>query len=153
MIELIRKIEPGLIERLVQLETEAFGEGGMNAWHLVPLIRHGRVYIIRKDNQIIGSVQYMLDWDSRKKAYMVGVSISKEFRGGGVGTELLKESFKSLISEKIEEVELTVDPDNIGAVKVYKTKLGFMVTDFRTSEYGKGEDRLVMTLSLADFEN
>ncbi|GMA98733.1 hypothetical protein [Pelosinus sp. IPA-1] len=61
MIELVREIEPKLIQRLVQLEKEAFGEGGMNAWHLVPLIRHGRVYILEKELEVIGLIQYMLD--------------------------------------------------------------------------------------------
>jgi len=153
MIELVRKIEPELIQRLVSLDKEAFGEGGMNAWHLVPLIRHGRVYVLKKDLEIIGSIQYLLDWDSPQKAYMVGVSISKEFQGLGLGTELLQGTLQTLFKENIKEVELTVDPDNGGAVKIYERKLGFKVTDSRKNEYGEGEDRLVMILSLADFAN
>ncbi|HEY3424214.1 MAG TPA: GNAT family N-acetyltransferase [Negativicutes bacterium] len=153
MIELVRKIEPELIQRLVQLEKEAFGEGGMNAWHLVPLIRHGRVYVLKKDLEFIGLLQYMLDWDSPPKAYLIGVSISQKFRGQGLGTELLKNSLEILFRENIEEVELTVDPNNVGAVKIYESKLGFKITDSRKNEYGKSEDRLVMKLSSADFAN
>lgn len=151
MIELVRKLEPKLIQRLVQIEKEAFGEGGLNVWNLVPLIRHGRVYVYKKDLEVIGVIQYMLDWDSPRKAYIMGVSISKEFRGLGLGTELLKNSLKTLSKENIEEVELTVDPNNVVAVEIYKKKLGFKVTDSRRNEYGEGEDRLVMILSLADF--
>ena len=152
MIERVEKIEPEVIQRLIQLEKEAFGEGGMNAWHLVPLIRHGRVYVLKKDAEIIGFIQYMLDWDSPQKAYMVGVEISQEFRGLGLGTKLIKKTLQTLSKEKIQGVELTVDPNNSGAVKVYENKLGFKVTDSRKNEYGEGEDRLVMTLSLAGFE-
>jgi len=82
---------------------------------------------------------------------MVGVSISKESRGQGIGAKLLKESFAALAKENIEEVELTVDPDNVAAVKLYESKLGFSVTDFKHDEYGKGEGRQVMKLILADF--
>lgn len=113
-----------------------------------PLIRHGRVYVFRLDNDIVGLVQYMLDWDHPKKAYMVGVSISKELRGQGIGVELLEESFEALSKEDIEEVELTVDPDNLAAVKLYESKLGFLVTDYKQDEYGEGERRLVMKLKL-----
>lgn len=148
MIELVQQIKPDLIRRLVQLEQEAFGEGGMNEWHIVPLIRHGRVYILKKDIEIIGLIQYMLDWDNPRKVYMVGVSISKESRGLGLGTELLKKSLKELLRENIEEVELTVDPNNARAVNLYESKLGFKVTNSRKNEYGEGEDRLVMTLVL-----
>ena len=153
MIELVRKIEPEIVQRLVQLDKEAFGEGGMNAWHYVPVLRHGHVYVTKKDKEIIGSIQYLLDWDNPKKAYMFGVSISKEFRGLGIGTELLEESLKAISKENIEEIELTVDPNNARAVKIYESKLGFKVTDSRQNEYGEGEHRLVMVLSLADFAN
>jgi ribosomal-protein-alanine N-acetyltransferase len=153
MIELVQKVESELIGRLVQLETEAFGVGGMNAWHLVPLIRHGRVYIFCQDKAVLGAVQYMLDWDNPHKAYMVGVSIFQEFRGQGIGAELLQGSFDALSRENITEVELTVDRNNIVAVKLYQRKFGFLSTDFRPNEYGEGEDRLVMNLLLADVVN
>jgi len=144
MIELVQTMDPKIIERLVQLETEAFGSGGLTVWNLEPLIRHGRVYVYKLDNVIVGLVHYMLDWDHPQKAYMVGVSISKESRGLGIGGKLLSESFEALSQEKIEEVELTVDPDNIAAVKLYEGKLGFLVTEFRDDEYGEGQGRLVM---------
>jgi len=153
MIELVRKIETKLVERLVYLDKEAFGEGAMNAWHLVPLIRHGRVYVVKKDLEIIGSIQYLLDWNNPQKAYMFGVSIAKDSRGLGIGTELLTKSLQALFRENIAEVELTVDPDNARAVKIYESKLGFKITDSRKNEYGEGEDRLIMILSLADFAN
>ncbi|MDR3602937.1 MAG: GNAT family N-acetyltransferase [Desulfosporosinus sp.] len=148
MIELVRTMDPEIIARLVQIETEAFGQGGLNVWHLEPLIRHGRVYVYRLHNEIVGLVHYMLDWDRPQKAYMVGVSISKELRGQGIGAKLLKESFDALAKETIEEVELTVDPNNLVAVKLYESKLGFLVTDFKQDEYGEGEARLIMKLVL-----
>jgi len=153
MIELVKKLEPGLVERLVQLDKEAFGEGGMNEWHLVPMIRHGRVYVFKKGKEIIGSIQYLMDWENPHRAYMYGVSIAKEFRGAGIGSELLIETLKIVFKENITEVELTVDPNNVRAVSIYESKLGFKVTDSRQNEYGEGEHRLVMILSSADFVN
>lgn len=149
MIELVQKVEPELLKRLVAMESDAFGQGGMNEWHLVPLIRHGRVFIVRRNQEVVGLIQYMLDWSSPQKAYMVGVSIDKEWRGRGVGTELLKESFTRLQQENIKEIELTVDPANIPAVAIYEKKLGFVTTELRDNEYGEGEDRLVMKLILS----
>lgn len=148
MLELVRTMEPAIIARLVEIETEAFGSGGLTVWNLEPLIRHGRVYVYKLDNEIVGLVHYMLDWDRPQKTYMVGVSISKESRGKGIGAKLLTESFVALSKENIEEVELTVDPKNLAAVKLYESKLGFSVTDFKNDEYGAGEGRLVMKLIL-----
>ena len=149
MIELVKEVEPHLMERLVELEAEAFGTGGLNDWHLVPLIRHGRVYILRNNAQVIGLVEYMLDWNNASTAYMVGVSIAKESRGQGSGATLLQGSFNALFAEQINEVELTVDKKNTAAVKLYEKKFGFAVTAFRFDEYGAGEDRLVMKVQLA----
>ncbi len=146
--ERIQTVDPALLQRLVQLEKEAFGVGGLNEWHLVPFIRHGRVYAVKKNQEVVGLVQYMLDWDNPRKAYMVGVSIAKEMRGQGLGTEFIKKSLKALAGENIEEVELTVDPANVAAIRVYESKLGFLSKMVRTDEYGQGENRMVMTLSL-----
>lgn len=148
MIELITTFDRETIRRLVELEAAAFGAGGMNEWQLVPLIRHGHVYVTRKEGKVIGAVQYMRDWHNPQKAYMIGVSIAQEQRGRGAGTGFIKETFNLLAAEGIKEVELTVAPANAAAIKVYEGKLGFTVTEFRRNEYGPGEDRLVMKLLL-----
>ncbi|HWR56704.1 MAG TPA: GNAT family N-acetyltransferase [Negativicutes bacterium] len=151
MIELIDKCDAKVMQGIIDLETEAFGIGGLNAWHLVPLIRHGRVFMMRENQAVIGSVQYMLDWSNTQKAYMFGVSVAKNYRGKGIGTNLLKDSIKGLAGEGISEIELTVDPGNVGAIKVYEEKLGFTISEFRKNEYGEGEDRLVMNLPVKVF--
>ena len=148
MLEEIRTVEEAVISRLVELDQEAFGSGGMNEWQLVPLIRHGRVFAVRREGRIVGAIQYMLDWDEPHTAYLVGVSVCRHWRGKGVGTELLDGSFRYLIGYGLKEVELTVDPENTGAVKLYQTKLGFVTTGFRKAEYGEGQDRLVMKCCL-----
>lgn len=152
MIEWVQKVEPELIKRLVALEMDAFGDGGMNEWHLVPFIRHGRVYIIRKNQEVVGLIEYMLDWNCPQKAYMVGVSIDKNTRGQGIGTKLLRESFMRLQQDNIKEIELTVDPQNIPVVSMYEKKLGFVTTELRNNEYGEGESRLVMKLTLKNMK-
>ncbi len=147
-VELLQNIELVLISELVQLELEAFGIGGLNEWHLVPFIRHGRVYIGREEGRVVGLIQYMRDWDNPQKAYLMGVSIAKDMRGKGLGTRLISTSVEELRNEKITEIELTVDPKNRAAIKVYIEKLGFVEKGIRLDEYGAGEDRLVMILEL-----
>lgn len=151
MIEWVQRVEADVIETLVKLEREAFGEGGLNKWHLIPLIRHGRVFLIRSEGAIAGLIEYMLDWQFPRKAYMVGISTDRRRRGQGLATRLLEESFSWLQREGIQEIELTVAPDNFAAVALYERKLGFTVVELRTDEYGPGENRLIMKLPLAGF--
>ncbi len=78
----------------------------------------------------------------------MGVSIARELRGRGLGTTFIRASLQALRQENIAEVELTVDPDNRSAIKVYAEKLGFAAKGMRLDEYGAGENRLVMILAL-----
>jgi ribosomal-protein-alanine N-acetyltransferase len=150
-VELLKNVDLTLLQQLVQLEREAFGAGGLNEWHLVPFIRHGRIYVASEQQGAVGLIQYMRDWDNPRKAYLMGVSIAKEKRGQGLGTMLIRTSLQALKKENMEEVELTVNPDNRGAIKVYVEKLGFIAKCTRPDEYGAGENRLVMALSLRNF--
>lgn len=148
MIELVQENNLHVINRIIEIDQEAFGSGGMNEWHLLPLVRHGRVFVIKENDCIMGSIQYLLDWDNRKKAYLFGIAIAKEGRSKGFGSKLIAGSFSKLTKDDIEEIELTVDPANTPAINVYQKKFGFVVTEFRKNEYGHKEDRLIMTLNL-----
>lgn len=145
---MLEKVDAALLQRLVQLEADAFAAGGLNEWLLVPFIRHGRVYVASEQQRAVGLIQYMRDWGNPYKAYLIGVSIAKEMRGQGLGTILLRTSLQALKKENITEVELTVDPKNHAAIKVYEEKLGFVTKCSRINEYGAGENRLVMSLLL-----
>lgn len=147
-VELLRDVDWPLLECLVQMEMEAFGMGGLNAWQLVPFIRHGRVFAVYEREEAVGLIQFMRDWENCRKAYLIGVSVAERMRGQGVGTLLIRNTLEQLKLEDINEIELTVDPENQAAIKVYRDKLGFTAKGKRSNEYGLGEDRLVMTLSL-----
>ncbi|MDH7497216.1 MAG: GNAT family N-acetyltransferase [Syntrophomonadaceae bacterium] len=150
MVELVNSVVPAEVERMVALEEEAFGPGGLNAWTLVPLIRHGRVFALRSGDDIVGLVQYMRDWENPRTAYLVGVSVAARLRGNGLGTRLLRQSLQRLAAEGITRVELTVSPANVAAIHVYEEHLGFTAVAYREHEYGRGENRLVLALELSN---
>lgn len=147
MIKRVIDNDLAIVTKIVKLETAAFGIGGLNEWTLVPLIRHGMVFVFTIDEQIIGAAEFILDWDNRDKSYLIGIVIDRHYRGKGYGTTFLKGCLEKLQDYNLKKVELTVDPKNIRAIMVYR-KIGFIETGFRKDEYGKGEDRLVMEFEL-----
>ncbi len=147
-IERLRTPKAKWLPRLLELEREAFGEGALNEWNLVPMIRHGCVHVALLGEEVVGLVEYMRDWDKPERAYMVGVSVAQDARGKGLGSALLRASLSELKEGGVTEVELTVDPSNQAAIRVYREKLGFVEKEMRRGEYGSDEDRLVMTLNL-----
>lgn len=136
-----------LIKKLVAIEKEAFGRGGLNEWGLPPLIYHGAVYIIEADNSPAGIAEYMRDLEEAELAYLYGLAIAQEYRGQGLGKQLLKESLQQVKDKGIKQVELTVDPDNDRACTLYRN-FGFEEIERRQDEYGVGEDRLIMVREL-----
>lgn len=133
-----------ILSQIVRIEYDAFGYGGLNEWGLLPLVRYGRVYCLKDKDRVLGSIQYMLDWNDPEKAYIVGLSIDANIRGKGFGTKLMSETIDILAKDGIRIFVLTVDPDNSVAVAVYTRKLGFIITAQRPDEYGKGIHRIEM---------
>ena len=148
VVEKLTEHDIATADRMTEIEAQAFGEGGLNIWTLVPLIRHGRVFALRDGQQIIGGAQFMRDWEDNSRAYLVGIAVDARYRGKGLGTRFLGECMDSLKHEGVKKVELTVDAANVPAVRVYREKLGFDTQEVRQSEYGPGIDRMVMQKTL-----
>lgn len=57
---------------------------------------------------------------------VLGIGIIPEFRGKGLGRELMKQTIAKAHAKGLTRIELTVREDNLNAVALYK-KLGFVV--------------------------
>lgn len=147
-IEIIKINDARTVARLMEIEKQAFGEASLDIWTLVPLIRHGRVLALIYGGEIAGCAQFVRDWENPAKAYLVGIAVDEKHRGRGLGTLFLAQCLETLKNVGIKSVELTVHAGNLAAVRVYEKKLGFRVIEDRKSEYGVGEDRLVMEREL-----
>src|SRR5690625_401546 len=119
-IKVIKDNDQYTIGRLAEIDKDAFGDGGIDEWVMLPLMRHGRIIALYYNNELIGDAQFMKDWDNIHKAYLYGVAISPKYRGMGFGTWFLDACFEELKKEGIKTIDLTVDPENHGAIKVYK---------------------------------
>ena len=86
---------------------------------------------IDKNNRAVGAVWYRL-FDESNKGYgfvdnrtpEIGIAITKEARGLGIGTLLMQKIIKRASEEGYKSLSLSVDPKNADAVHIYR-KLGF----------------------------
>ncbi len=149
-IEELVELEPHILQALIDIEQDAFGEGGMNEWFLPPFARQGRVYVLWVEGveQPVGVAECMLIWDRPGCVYLFGFAIRRDWRGRGLGTRFMQEICRRLQGAGFFNLELTVSPANIGALRIYRDKLGFVTIDEHLGEYGPGEDRLVLRLDL-----
>lgn len=54
----------------------------------------------------------------------LGMALRPEYRGKGIGTALLRKLFNELKGKGIIQISLSVDPDNVAAMKLYQ-RFGF----------------------------
>ncbi len=86
---------------------------------------------INEDSQEVGAVWYRL-FDEHNQGYgyvdddtpELGIAVSKNARGMGVGTLLMNKIIQLAMEEGYKSISLSVDPDNRDAVHIYN-KMGF----------------------------
>ncbi|OQY10144.1 MAG: hypothetical protein B6I28_01590 [Fusobacteriia bacterium 4572_132] len=128
------------------IELEAFKEGGSDEWVILPIARCGKILLLKDEENILGSVEILRKW-GKNDIYIFSFALKLKYCGKGFGTKLMELLLEYLKKENIENIYLTVDPENKIAVGLYE-KFGFKKDRFLKDEYGKGIDRIYMKLKL-----
>ena len=107
---------------------------------------HDKALVAEVDNKVIGAVwvRIMNDYghiDDRTPSF--AISLYKEYRGKGVGTEMMRKMLAVLKNCGYERASLAVQKANY-AVKMYQ-KIGFEIVDENEEEY-------IMVVRLSTYE-
>ncbi len=98
---------------------------------------------IDENNLPVGAVWYRL-FDESNKGYgfvdvqtpELGIAVTQEARGLGIGTLLMKKIIRQASEDGYKSLSLSVDPENMSAVYIYR-QLGFI-------DYGVSETSITM---------
>jgi ribosomal protein S18 acetylase RimI-like enzyme len=148
--EIIKNFDSSLIEEIIKLERDNLGpEAALNEWQIPVIIRYGKFITAMqgspKVKTITGVCEAIRDWNDTRKAFIHSFYVIKEKRNFGIGRELLSYTAGLLESEGFKKIELTVDPENMPALKLY-SGFGFEIVKTEYNEYGRGKDRYLMSL-------
>ncbi|MBN2073503.1 MAG: GNAT family N-acetyltransferase [Actinobacteria bacterium] len=144
--------DPVLLNDLKELEVRNLGsDAAINQWVIPVIIRYGKFMVVRRtgDSRIAGVCQVLRSFDECKKAFIHSFYVDKGFRRKGIGKLLLEKMLEILQSCGFESVELTVDPSNTAAVRLYSSS-GFKKAGSRKDEYGRGIDRYLMRFEIKE---
>lgn len=87
----------------------------------ISIIRnHLHTLLLQSGSQFIGYGHL----DQEQNRVWLGLVVKKEHQGKGIGTAIMNELIKQAKLLKIRDLSLTVDKDNIHAIKLYE-KFGF----------------------------
>ncbi len=142
----IKKFDYRLLEKLKALEISSFGpEAAANQWLLPIIIRYGKIIAVKTDSNFIGLCLLIRSWDNTDKAFIHSLHVKKQYRNQGIGKMLLAKAIEMAKDYGIKCIDLTVDPQNKTAIKLYKN-FGFKINRLKKNEYGKGVHRYLMSL-------
>jgi len=140
MIRIIEKNDKRYIEEIIELEKKVFGENGaIDIWNLKPYIKYGKVFVYLDNNKVVAVAEILKAWEG-SNAYLYGLCVDTNSRGQGIGNKFMLGIIEYLKGQQVNLLELTVSPENLGAVSLYE-KLGFERKEFLENEYGENKDR------------
>lgn len=151
-IKVLNDINPGITLELKKLEISNLGRSAsINEWIIPVFIKYGKViaavknckYGLKEKEEIIAVNEILRKWDDPETVFIHSFYVKKSFRKKGIGSLLLKESIKILKEEEVKNIELTVDPQNLQAIRLYE-KFNFKKTDYIADLYGEGIHRDLM---------
>ena len=75
---------------------------------------------------LVGLVASYCNDSARRAAYITSVSVLHGWQGRGIASRLIEQCIGHVKELGFEHIELEVDSENVGAVKLYE-KMGFMI--------------------------
>lgn len=142
----LKKADNSDIEELVELEksvaedkTSSIIPSTMDEW--AKDIKNGVVYLIQKDNVVVGDIQYEKKGEGHMQ--ITGLVVKPQFQRQGIAREALTQVLEEL--KNFKRIDLTTHPENIKARALYKS-LGFVEESRKENFYGDGEPRLILVL-------
>ena len=134
---------------LVRVDREAFPEDPYPYFVLRQLFDlHGDRLLVLDDGKSLHGYVLFVTASDGYRSWIVSLGVTRDQRGRGLGRRLMLEVLRRLRAENVREVRLTVEPANAAAIMLYRS-LGFSSDEgVREDYFGRGEDRLIMTLGL-----
>jgi mycothiol synthase len=121
----IREMTAGDIPALAGLNARIFGDASEQAIRVFSNSLQNCVpgaCLVAEDGKIIGAIitERKITF-SPNAAGIKSFFVIKEYRGRGIGTELLERCISALKEAGIESVSLDVDPQNRSAISIYES--------------------------------
>jgi ribosomal protein S18 acetylase RimI-like enzyme len=151
-------IDPTAWESLLQvaeLDREAFGEDGLTAGNLVLLARTGRILALAgpdgrlvAESLVLSRMPGLATPPDAATAFLFSLAVAGHCRRQGLAARLLQAVLDQARADGFSHLELTVDPDNTAAQRLYLDRFGFRLDRRLPDLLGPGRHRLLLSLEL-----
>lgn len=142
----IRVASAADVTQLARLDGEIFGDEAYHpvTWRQLLDVSGPMAAVATMAGDLVGYSVVTRSWEAARGWFVV-LGVVASLRGKGVGRSLVARAVADSWACGLDELRLTVDPDNAAAVRLYRS-VGFTVSDTVPDYFGPGHDRLVMSL-------
>ena len=98
------------------------------------------VYLVKKDDLVVGSIQYKLE--GKDRAHITGLVVDPRFQEQGIGREALARILDELKDTK--RIDLVTHPYSTPAIILYLSS-GFIIESWKDNYFGDGEPRIFLS--------
>ena len=140
---MIRYINSNDVSKIVSDEKRIFGDSLGEGTLLSGIESDMYHFFVDEENDNIRS--YIGLWVDGNVAQILNFYVNEEYRGKGLGCEMLEFALKFLDELRVDTISLEVRPSNLNAIDLYE-KYGFMYSHKRKYYYSDGEDAYVLIL-------
>jgi len=142
----IRKMDLSDIPYVYNEELKIFGKslGEKTLYNEIMYNDMSRYFIVLVNNKRAG---YVGSWLTLPNAEILNLFVSEDYRGLGIGAQLMDKVIEVCNENDIENLTLEVRMSNKYAIKLYK-EIGFKKVSVRKKYYENGEDALLLVLEL-----
>ncbi len=138
-----RRATPKDADAFLALESSVAGNrmysGSLNRVEALQEIMENEVYLIYRDEQLIGSTAFQMK--NRDHAYLSGMVVHPDFQGQGIAREAALFRLRKL--QGVKRIDLVTHPANFKVIHLWKS-IGFQIEKRIENYFGDGEPRLVL---------
>ena len=137
-----------ILNQAAAIDTEAFKDDGTSVFNMALFARSHSVYcLVDDDCKVIGEAVVFRNTDDNGSV-IYGFAVEKSHREQGYGSIMMKLVIEHCRNAGISFIELTMNPENPVAKRVYMDKNGFKKVEDLPSHPSKHEPRWLMRLDL-----
>lgn len=125
VIQRVAPHETDILAEIAQLDVEAFADDCLAPLSIYLLARNGAVWAALVDGVTVASAVLLRNTVVPTQALLFGIAVCKAWQRRGIGVRLLTEILNAARCVGITEIELTVAPENTGAIRMYEKHFGF----------------------------
>ncbi|PKL49107.1 MAG: hypothetical protein CVV42_07165 [Candidatus Riflebacteria bacterium HGW-Riflebacteria-2] len=136
-----------ILQQIANIDAQAFGTDGISIFNLSQFTRSGSVFCLLDGDSVVAETVLLRNIHDNG-AVVFGFAVDSSCHGRGLGTIMMQHLVQAAVAAGIAYLELTVNPDNLAAKKLYMEKAGFYKKVELSNHPQKGEPRWLLRLDL-----